>query len=128
MRWQWLLVTADAHPPIDTLSGGFLHGVIGHFADEAARRAGRGPRNCPRWTSPPFGASPTLPRVTTDDVAVGRLAAAHLLSLGLPHFAFFGTKPHYYSILRERGFRQAIESAGLACHVFLDSPQRQWQW
>jgi len=48
------------------------------------------------------------------------LAAAHLLSLGLPHFAFFGSRAHYYSLLREQGFRQAIGAAGLSCHVFLN--------
>jgi LacI family transcriptional regulator len=118
-RWQWLLVTADAHPPLDTLSGGFLHGVIGHFADEAlVEQVVRA--NLPAVDISAVWGEPALPRVTTDDIAVGRLAAAHLLSLGLPHFAFFGTKPHYYSMLRERGFRQAIEAAGLACHVFLD--------
>jgi LacI family transcriptional regulator len=60
------------------------------------------------------------PGVSTDDLAVGRLAAAHLLSLGLPHFAFFGTRSHYYSLLREQGFRQAIGGAGLSCHVLLN--------
>jgi len=61
-----------------------------------------------------------LVRVTTDEMAVGRLAAAHLLSLGLPHFAFFGTRRHYYSLLREQGFRESVEAAGLSCHVMLD--------
>jgi LacI family transcriptional regulator, galactose operon repressor len=51
---------------------------------------------------------------------VGRLAAAHLLSLGLPHVAFFGTRSHYYSLLREQGFTQAVAAAGLSCHVFLN--------
>ena len=51
---------------------------------------------------------------------MGRLAAAHLLSLGLPHFAFFGTRAHYYSLLREKGFKDALGAAGLSCHVLLD--------
>jgi LacI family transcriptional regulator len=61
-----------------------------------------------------------LPRVSTDDLAVGRLAAAHLLSLGLPHFAYFGNRTEYYSLVREQGFKQAIGAAGLSCHVFLN--------
>jgi LacI family transcriptional regulator len=94
--------------------------MIGHFADpalvEQIRRAG-----LPAVDIAPADAERDLPQVTTDDMAVGRLAAAHLLSLGLPHFAFFGTRAHYYSLLREQGFKETIAAAGLSCHVFAET-------
>jgi LacI family transcriptional regulator len=115
-RWECVLVAADGPPPAEL--GGFVQGVIGHFGDKALLR------QVLRAAVPAVYIAPAeragrLPRVSTDDVAVGRLAAAHLLSLGLPHFAFYGTRAHYFSMLRERGFKQAIGAAGLSCHVFL---------
>src|SRR6476646_9462741 len=119
-RWEWLLLSSDAHPPFDTLSGDFLHGVIGHFSQkslvEQVMRA-----NLPAVDIAGVRGDPDLPRVTTDDIAVGRLAATHLLSLGLANFAFFGTRPDYFSLLREQGFKQAIQAAGLSSHAFLDN-------
>jgi LacI family transcriptional regulator len=112
------LIPADTPPPVTEFRG-FVHGLLGHFAEsplvESLDRAG-----LPAVDISPSVQALPLPRVTTDDVAVGRLAAAHLLSLGLPHFAFFGTRTHYYSLLREKGFTDSIGAAGLTCHVFLD--------
>ena len=48
-------------------------------------------------------------RVVSDDAAVGRLAAAHLLTLGLPHFGFFGTRRHFFSLPRQEGFTRAVD-------------------
>ena len=119
-RWECILLPADAPQPVAEARG-FVHGVIGHLSDAAIRdavlRAG-----LPAVDISPLGTEADLPRVTTDDVAVGRLAAAHLLSLGLPNFAFFGTRPDYYSMLRAEGFKEAIGAAGLSCHVLLSAP------
>jgi LacI family transcriptional regulator len=127
-RWDCILVTADAPPPLAEFRG-FLHGMIGHFSDEGlAEQVGRA--GLPAVDISPAhngddgdgrapGAAP-MPRVTTDDVAVGRLAAAHLLSLGLPHFAFYGTHEHFASLLREKGFKDTLGGAGLSCHVLLN--------
>lgn len=121
-RWECILVPADAPPSITSLNG-FVHGLIGHFSEQSlldqVSRAG-----VPAVDISPARPDVRLPRVSTDDLAVGRLAAAHLLSLGLPHFAFFGTRSHYFSLLREEGFKQAVGAAGLSCHVFIedDSP------
>jgi len=118
-RWEWLLVSADLNPLFDTLSQDFLDGVIGHFADKSLLRQVMEAK-LPAVDIAPLDRDGELVRVTTDEMAVGRLAAAHLLSLGLPHFAFFGTRRHYYSLLREQGFRESVEAAGLSCHVMLD--------
>ena len=117
-RWECVLIPADAQGPAIDLSG-FVHGLIGHFSEkvllEHVSRTG-----VPAVDISPARRDTTLPRVSTDDVAVGRLAAAHLLPLGLPHYAFFGNRAHYYTMLREQGFRQAVGAAGLSCHVFLN--------
>ena len=119
-KWECVLIAADGPPPVVDL-GGFVHGLIGHFSErmllEHVERA-----RVPAVDISPAERHVNLPRVSTDDLAVGRLAAAHLLSLGLPNFAFFGTRLHYYSLLREQGFRQAVSAAGLSCHVFLNGP------
>jgi LacI family transcriptional regulator len=116
--WECILVAADAPPPLSDLAK-IAAGLIGHFSDpklaDQVTHVG-----IPAVDIAPQERRGALSRVSTDDVAVGRLAAAHLLSLGLPHFAFFGTRDHYYSLLRERGFKQTLRAAGLTCHVLLD--------
>jgi len=117
-RWECVLIAADAPAPLTDFRG-FVHGLIGHFSEksllEHVERAG-----LPAVDISPAHRDAELPRVSTDDIAVGRLAAAHLLSLGLPHFAFYGTRSHYFSLLREQGFKQAIGASGLSCHVYLN--------
>ena len=50
-----------------------------------------------------------LPRVGVDHVAVGRLAACHLLDRGFRHFGFVGYPDHAFSVGRETGFRTTVE-------------------
>ncbi len=54
-----------------------------------------------------------LPRVLPDHERVGELAAEHLLSCGLRHFAYAGHEGLYYSTLRFRGFCSVMEAQGL---------------
>ena len=111
--WECILIPAEAPPPVDL--AGFVHGLIGHFSEkvllEHVRRA-----RVPAVDISPSQPHVALPRVSTDDLAVGRLAAAHLMSLGLSHFAFFGTSD-YYSQLREQGFKETLAASGLPCDV-----------
>ena len=116
-KWECILVAADAPPPLADLCT-VAHGMLGHFSERQLieRVAGAG---IPAVDIAPRGSGDELPRVSTDDVAVGRLAAAHLLSLGLPNFAFYGTRAHYFSLLREQGFKETLGAAGLSCHAFI---------
>lgn len=43
---------------------------------------------------------------------IGKLAAQHLLSLGLRNFAYHGVEGRFYSELRWQGFRDAVREAG----------------
>ena len=56
----------------------------------------------------PFCTRPKWPAISSDDLAVGRLAAEHFQGLGLRHFAFFGDAFHEYSRLRRVGFNDAL--------------------
>jgi LacI family transcriptional regulator len=119
--WDCVLFPAEAPPPVEL--AGFVHGAIGYLADPAladhARRA-----RVPVVDISPVGPDAQLPRVCTDELAVGRLAAEHLQALGLSHFAFIGTRADYLSALRERGFAQALGAAGLRCHAYHDGAPR----
>ena len=62
-------------------------------------------------------AHPTLPAITVDDVAGGRLAAEHLLALGHSEFAFVGDEAQNAfgfdsSANRQAGFAAALAEAG----------------
>jgi LacI family transcriptional regulator len=55
--------------------------------------------------------------VSLDDLAVGRMAAQHLLDCNLQHFAFYGSPdPNNVAGLRLRGFRELMMSRNLPCH------------
>jgi LacI family transcriptional regulator len=77
--------------------------------------------------SPPMGA----PRIMTDDVAVGALAADHLLERGFTHFAFCGFNDQYWSIGRRQGFVAQLAERGHECSLFESAwtgPQaRSWE-
>lgn len=58
------------------------------------------------------------PRVVSDDVAVGRMAAEHLWESGLRHFAFCGIKGHRYSQERWLGFSAYVRGMGCSVEQF----------
>jgi LacI family transcriptional regulator len=74
--------------------------------------------NLSGWTPP--GQGP--PRVNADHVAIGRLAAEHLLSLGLRHFAYYGMEGPWYCRRREHGFLTRLAQAGFSCAVHRHEP------
>jgi LacI family transcriptional regulator len=58
------------------------------------------------------------PYVVTDDLAVGRMAAEHLLSLGLRNFAFAGEKDFPHARLRFEGFVAGIRGSSSGATAF----------
>lgn len=63
-----------------------------------------------------------LPRIRSDNRAIGRQAAEHLLERGFRHLAFCGYAAEW-SDLRREGFMAAAEAARLNCSVY-ESPWR----
>lgn len=64
-----------------------------------------------------------VPRVTTDQVAIGRTAAEHLLERGFTRFAYLGVADLWFSQLRRKGFEDRVRAAGYPCEA-LDVEQK----
>ena len=105
-------------------------GVIAIFSDAAESRAAR------RLKVPVVSLGGTLrdcglPQVRADSYAVGRMAAEHLLAVGLRRLAYFGVRGPWYSQERRRGFVDRARKAGASCEVFEASastdPRASWQ-
>jgi LacI family transcriptional regulator len=64
---------------------------------------------------------PELPWVETDDAAIARTAADHLLERGLRHFGYCGDDRFNWSRWRQLAFHDYLTAAGLPCS---DGPAR----
>jgi len=60
---------------------------------------------------------PTLPWVETDDVAIARLAAVHLIERGFKHLAFCGDQRFAWSRQRGEAFTHFVAKSGRSVHV-----------
>lgn len=60
---------------------------------------------------------PGVPRVMVDQVAMGRLAADHLITCGLSRFAYYGEREMWYSQQRKEGFIQRLSEDGYDASV-----------
>lgn len=54
-------------------------------------------------------------QVTIDSVAIGRLAAEHLIDCGLQHFAFRGDPSYENSVWQHQGFTERLAQDGFEC-------------
>jgi LacI family transcriptional regulator len=61
---------------------------------------------------------PELPWVETDDEAIARAAAEHLVERGLRHFAFFGDERFNWSKWRQDHFVRIVGERGFDCRVY----------
>jgi LacI family transcriptional regulator len=68
---------------------------------------------------------PNLIYVETDDAAIARLAADHLLERGFRHFGYCGDPRFNWSNWREEHFHQRITEAGFDCHIYRPSRNRR---
>jgi LacI family transcriptional regulator len=59
-----------------------------------------------------------FPRIRSDEEAVGRLAAEHLLERGFKNFAFCGFNGTDWSDLRRANFERRVSEAGFGCKAF----------
>ena len=65
-----------------------------------------------------LGPDDAIPRVAQNNPMVGRLAAEHLIGLGLKNLAYHGVQGRWYSDERLRGFKQAVKESGLKLRSF----------
>jgi LacI family transcriptional regulator len=59
-----------------------------------------------------------FPRIRSDEDAVGRMAADHLIERGFKNFAFCGFNGTDWSDLRRASFERRVSEAGFACQAF----------
>jgi LacI family transcriptional regulator len=104
----WVLHATDSTAEgLDQLLASPLDGIVGHTG---------GPSNYRIIQASGLPAVHTVrlvedghpPFVATDDLAVGRMAAEHLLGMGLRNFAFAGEDSFPHARLRAEGFAQTI--------------------
>lgn len=72
-----------------------------------------------------------IPYIYTDNAAIGRLGAEHLLGCGVPSLAFYGYPPGRtsgWSDERAESFRATVEAAGRPCHVFTGRHGNARRW
>src|SRR5436305_1131270 len=96
------------------LAGWKGHGVIARVENAAIAAAVR------RLKRPAVDVSaarllPELPWVETDDEAIARAAADHLLARGLRHFGYCGVDRFNWSRWRREAFHRYLAGAGLTC-------------
>ncbi|MBI1336549.1 MAG: helix-turn-helix domain-containing protein [Phycisphaera sp.] len=116
---NWQLIGVDGQPfmPFDQVDLTSIDGVIGAFFDldwaETVKRD-----DVPAVNISNLIADLPLPRVGSDDEAIGRMGAAHLLERGFSNLGFVGYGNAWFSQRRLAGFRTWIEQkAGRTCLV-----------
>ncbi len=115
---EWDVEYQPFDPPDAPPSPGSF-GLIRQFDDAAdeARSAATVPAAVgvlARWYDRPEGQE-HVPHVTNDDLAVGRLAAEHLLDSGLRSFGWFSPRTGGPAALRREGFAGRLAEAGHPC-------------
>lgn len=93
---------------------GLITCLTSRAEERAAARLNMPIVNLSGWQRPGAG----VPRVNADHRAVGRMAAEHLLALGLRHFAYYGIEGPWFSEERERGFVERLAEVDLPCAVY----------
>ena len=67
-------------------------------------------------------------RVDIDDIAIGKLAAEHLISRGYRHFAFVGRGDAHYAKQRLEGFKSVVGEVAVYWEEFRDWRQYDEYW
>lgn len=137
-RWRCTIFSETSHGLADFVRTHAVDGlIINNFDTDFFAAAAH--RKCMVVNVSALHESLSCPQVIPDNVAAGGLAAEHLLSTSLNTMAFYGQQDCYYSDLREKGFRKALDRHGVKCLTFplppsppnlrqeeLDSLSREW--
>lgn len=135
-RRDWsLYVEEDPLTRLPDLNAWAGDGILANFDDRRIASAVK------RWGVPVVGVgggygyyeeNPDIPYVRTDNRAIARLAAEHLIDLGFRRFAFCSeppTRSNGWAQERADAFGECIAEAGFPCEVYAGrfSPARQWR-
>ena len=71
---------------------------------------------------------PSIPLVHVDDMAIGRIAMAHLRERGFRHFGFCGIDGVNWSDQRAASFAEACEQAQVDCEVYRPASHSYDNW
>ena len=125
-RWTITTVPETLHPSIRSLAGWKGDGVLANVRRmsevHAARKLG-----IPVVALSGALEEGLLPRVLTDNEAIGRLGAEHLLDCGFRRLAFYGRRGAYDISRRQKGFVDCCTRAGAACATF-QAPSLLGRW
>jgi LacI family transcriptional regulator len=133
-RWS-LYVEEDPLEKLPDLKRWHGQGVIANFDDRRVAEAIRGLAIPVVGVGGGYGwhdAASRIPYVYTDNAAIGRLGAEHLLACGFEHLAFCGYPKSViagWSAERAAAFRAAAEAQERVCHVFTGriGMARRWE-
>lgn len=123
---HWLLTSCPVNPesaedfPLEwsRLNSWRVDGIIVQVNDLSQARLLRKSRIPMVNIGEDLGPDDEIPRVAQNNPLVGRLAAEHLIGLGLKNLAYHGVKGRWYSNERMQGFRQAARELGLKVNCF----------
>ena len=111
---------ADFEGPVlslRSLKGWPGDGIIAMIETSAEARAARD-MHIPVINISGAMARSTVPRVMVDQLAIGQLAAEHLLARHFQHFAYYGLRGVYYSRVRQEGYVSRVRQNESTCSVF----------
>ena len=134
-RGNWsLYVEEDPLQKLPDLRWWRGSGIIANFDDRKVAAAVRGLKvpvvgvgGGSGWYDP----ASRIPYFATDDQAIARLAAQHLIDRGFRRLAFYGyprTRIIRWSEVRGRAFQQRAEEAGLPCSIYTGRHGTARQW
>lgn len=120
----WLLTIVSDHtghlaPALQSVSASRYDGMI-TFIPEADSAIGKIVRSATVPTLNLFdsGGELNLPKVLTDNHAIGRMGADHLMDQGIEHLAFIRASEGRETRDRARGFDEQVKSRGRTLHRF----------
>lgn len=117
-RYPWSHGEFDVavYGPSDLGAMGNIDGLIASCHDQKSEEVVRS-LNIPTVNISSVRAEPLFPSVLTDNRAIGRMAANHLLERGLRHFAFMQSVGTHWFETRREAFTATIRAAGYEPHV-----------
>ena len=135
-RGTWsLYVEEDPLQKLPDLGRWHGHGIIANFDDRRVARAIRGLSIPIVGVGGGYGwhdSSSGIPYIYTDNAAIGRLGAEHLLGCGFESLAFYGyprTATSGWSEERAKAFGTTAKALGRPCRVFTGrhATARRWE-